>query len=89
MGMIGRILTAVAGAKLVQGAMARRATDPSPEYLPATQPDASSGAIATRANAVVGRAKDFYTQNPKLVHTLGAAAVAIALASFAKRRGVL
>jgi hypothetical protein len=87
MGMFARILTAAAGAKLLHGAVSRPTQ--SGQYIPATQADPAPGTIASRANDIVGRAKAFYAENPKLVHTVGTAALAIALASFAKRRGLL
>jgi hypothetical protein len=89
MGMIGKILGGVAGAKLLQGALNRRASQ-SGRYIPASQADASAGAVASPSSGgLMGRASRFYAENPKMVHTVGAAALAIALASFAKRRGVL
>ena len=88
MGMIGRILGGVAGAKLLHGAL-NRGTTQSGQYIPAASTDASTGPVATQAdNSLVGRAGRFYAENPKLVH-LGTAALAIALAGFARRRGVL
>lgn len=87
MGMIGRILGGVAGAKLLHGALNRGATQTA-QYIPAGQPD-SSGAVANAAdNSLIGRAGRFYADNPKMVH-LGTAALAIALAGFARKRGVL
>lgn len=89
MGMIGRILGGVAGAKLLHGAMNRGSTQ-SGQYLPANQPGVSSGAVANASDtSIIGKAGRFYAENPKLVHTVGAAALAIALAAFGKRRGML
>ena len=61
---------------------------------PARVPEASQGTdpvrdIATRAEQTVSSVRDravgFYERNPRLVKTLGSAAVAIALASVANR----
>ena len=89
MGMIGRILGGMAGAKLLHGALNRN-TAQAGQYIPADQTDTGAVATATQAaSSIVGRAKSYYAENPKMVHTVGAAALAIALASFAKRRGGL
>jgi hypothetical protein len=88
MGMIGRIIGGALGAKLLHGAMNRN-TAGSAQYIPAADPTGTALQPANPAGDLVGRARDYYAQNPKLVHTVGAAAVAIALASFARKRGVL
>jgi hypothetical protein len=87
MGMLGRIIGGAIGAKVLHSLATREATREG-QYIPAPTSDASLP-VATRSGSLVDRAGQFYAENPKLVHTAGAAALAIALAAIGKRRGLL
>lgn len=88
MGLIGKMIGGAIGAKVLQrlerGARSRpTATTRNGEYIPANAPvgHPAGGALLERC----GR---FCKENPKLVTTIGSAALAIALASLAKRRRI-
>ena len=94
MGLIGKVITGAIGAKLLNrlqnGARTTTSTTPQAgaEYIPANQLDPVGTGPSGTAGALVERAGRFYRENPKLV-TVGSAALAIALAALAKRRGAM
>jgi hypothetical protein len=92
MGLIGKVIGGALGAKLLKR-MDNAYRDPptSGQYIPANQVDPARTQptpMAGGVNGIVERAGRFYRENPKLVHTLGSAAVAIALARLAQRRRI-
>jgi hypothetical protein len=87
MGMIGRIVGGALAAKLLHRAIAsKQDTTQGGQYLPANQADTPPAQSGWRGNGMVEKAGRFYRENPKLVHSIGSAALAIALASYAQRR---
>jgi hypothetical protein len=83
MGLIGKILAAKLVAKLIER-LDRAQTDPLPraEYIPARRPQPAG----VRGSALLDRAGRVYQRNPRLVATLGAAALALIAAGVARRR---
>jgi hypothetical protein len=73
MGMIGKVVSGVIGAKLLHSAMDSKVNS-NTQYIP-----------ARGETGIMDKASRFYRENPKLVHTIGSAVVAIALAKFAQR----
>lgn len=102
MGLIGKMITGAIGAKLLkrlQNAQrpvyADRRVATTGQYIPANQVDnvrgqldSVRGQVTGQGNRIVERAGRFYKENPKLVHTIGSAALAIALARLSQRRRV-
>ncbi len=91
MGMLGRIVGGALAAKLLHRAIASKQEStqvgtPGGQYIPATQADTPPAQAGWRGNAMVEKAGRFYRENPKLVHSIGSAALAIALASYAQSR---
>jgi len=86
MGMLGNLVTGTLLSKARRRrADTQRANDlgaSSGEYIPATSADNS---MQGRANAIVGRASQFYRQNPTLVHALAATAGAVLLTRLRRR----
>lgn len=83
MGLIGKILAAKLLAKLTQR-LDRAQTDPVPR---AEYTRAGGGRHAgARGNVLLDRAGRIYQRNPKLVATVGAAALAIIAAGLSRRK---
>ena len=83
MGLIGKILVAKLVTKLTER-LDRAHRDPVPraEYIPASRAQPARA----RGNALVDRAGRLYQRNPKLVATVGAAALALIAAGMSRRR---
>jgi hypothetical protein len=87
MGMLGNLVTGTLLSKALrrredtQRANELQGTS-SGEYIPATSVDNS---MQGRANAIVGRASQFYRENPTLVHALAATAGAVLLTRLRRR----
>ena len=87
MGMLGKLVT---GTLLSRALRRHEATRRGPqwsgatEYVPASDLDRPRGTPASR-NALVGRATQFYRDNPALVHALAATAGAILLTRMRRR----
>jgi hypothetical protein len=83
MGLIGKILAAKLVAKLTER-LDRAQTGPLPraEYIPARRAQPPRG----RGGALLDRAGRLYQRNPRLVATLGTAALALIAAGLARRR---
>jgi putative intracellular protease/amidase len=83
MGLIGKILAAKLVAKLTER-LDRAQTDPVPkaEYIPAGR----AAPVGARGNVLLDRAGRIYQRNPKLVATVGAAALALIAAGLSRRR---
>lgn len=83
MSLIGKILAAKLVAKLTER-LDRAQTDPPPraEYIPARH----ARPVGARGGALLDRAGQLYQRNPKLVATVGAAALAIIAAGLSRRR---
>lgn len=83
MGLIGKILAAKLVAKLTER-LDRAQTGPLPraEYIPARR----AQSIGARGSALLDHAGRVYQRIPRLVATLGAAALALIAAGLARRR---
>ena len=90
MGLIGKVIAGAIGAKVLKrmenGARSRPVDG---EYIPARNLDTARTYPTPYGNSLIERCGRFCKENPKLVTTLGSAALAIALASLAKRRRML
>jgi hypothetical protein len=87
MGLIGKMIGGAIAANLLKrlenGA---RSVPEQIQYIPASQPDTMRTQPTRVGNGIVDRAGRFYRENPRLVHAIGSAALAIALARLAQRR---
>ena len=85
MGMIGKILAARLGMKMMDRALHKQeqqyaqAEPTTGEYIPANQVLTTGSRIKAGAGAVVDRAAQVYKQNPKLIGGLGLLALAAML----------
>jgi len=87
MGMLGNLVTGTIVSKVLRNRDEKRRSDElqgtaGAEYIPANSVDNS---VQGRANAMVGRASQFYRQNPTLVHALAATAGAVLLSRLRRR----
>lgn len=84
MGMLGNLVTGSLVSKILRNREERQMQQASApgEYIPANSVDNS---MQGRANAMVGRASQFYRQNPTLVHALAATAGAVLLTRLTRR----
>ena len=88
MGMLGKLVTGTLVSKVLrnreenQRANELQRTSAPGEYIPAKTLENS---MQGRANAMVGRASQFYRQNPTLVHALAATAGAVLLTRLRRR----
>jgi len=88
MGMLGNLVTGTLVSKVLRKREERQRADElqrastGGEYIPANSVDNS---MQGRANAMVGRASQFYRENPTLVHALAATAGAILLTRLRRR----
>jgi len=88
MGMLGNLVTGTLVSKMLRNREERRrSTEIQPssapgEYSPAGNAD---NGLQGRANAMVGRASQFYRENPTLVHALAATAGAVLLTRLRRR----
>jgi hypothetical protein len=88
MGMLGNLVTGTLVSKVLRNREEKqranelqRSAAPD-EYIPAGTVDSS---MQGRANAIVGRASQFYRENPTLVHALAATAGAVLLTRLRRR----
>jgi len=90
MGLLGKVIGGAIGAKVLKrlenGARSRPVGG---EYIAARDLDAARTYPTPYGSSLLDRCGRFCKENPKLVTTLGSAALAIALASLAKRRRML
>jgi hypothetical protein len=88
MGMLGNLVTGTLVSKVLRNREQKQRvsdlqrTSAPGEYLPANSVDNS---MQGRANAMVGRASQFYRENPTLVHALAATAGAVLLTRLRRR----
>ena len=86
MGVIGKVIGGVLGAKLLKRLEKGARSPAGGEYIPAGELDAARSYPARPGGVLLERCGRFCRENPKLVGTIGSAALAIALASLARRR---
>jgi hypothetical protein len=87
MGMIGKVVGGALAGKILQKALAKRSTTQTTgQYVPRRSLDTVRGTVVQRGTSVLDKAGNFYRENPKLVHSVGSAILAVALASYAKSR---
>jgi hypothetical protein len=89
MGLLGKVIGGVLAAEVLKRLESGARSAPAgTQYIPANQPDTMRMQPTRVGNGLVERAGRFYRENPKLVHTIGSAALAIALARLAQRRRI-
>jgi hypothetical protein len=86
MGMLGNLVTGTLVSKVLRNREEKQRANElqagsSGDYIPAGTVDTVQG----RANAMVGRASQFYRANPTLVHALAATAGAVLLSRLRRR----
>jgi hypothetical protein len=81
MGLIGKLLAAKAVKSVVDASRNSAAREGAVQAT-----GAQAGSMASQAPAMLGYAGRFYRNNTKLVHTVGSAALAIALARMLQKR---
>jgi hypothetical protein len=86
MGMLGNLVTGTLVSKVLRNRQEKQRINDlqagSGDYIPANSVD---NGMQGRANAMVGRASQFYRQNPTLVHALAATAGAVLLSRLRRR----
>jgi hypothetical protein len=89
MGMLGKLVTGTLLSKAwkrhEENQRTGMAQGTDGQYIPATDADTARGSLQGRGNAVMGRATQFYRENPTLVHALAATAGAILLSRMRRR----
>jgi hypothetical protein len=88
MGLLGKMIGGAIGAKLLKKLGSAGRAPAGGQYIPANELDTVRTPVVRGTGGMVDRAGRFYKENPKLVHTLGSAALAIALARLAQRRRI-
>jgi hypothetical protein len=81
MGILGKLVTGTLLTKAYQRHERNAEAEREGQYIPANQLDTTRGG----SNALVGRATQFYRENPTLVHALAATAGAILLTRLRRR----
>jgi uncharacterized protein (DUF2345 family) len=82
MGILGKIFAGKLAANAMNRANRRTDLPAEGQYIPAARSDIALGA----PGSILDRAGQFYKQNPKKVHALGAVAAAILLTRLGQRR---
>jgi len=89
MGLISKVIGGAIGAKVLKRLQNRARSRPAGgEYIPARDLDAARTYPTPYGGSLLERCGRFCQDNPKLVTTIGSAALAIALASLARRRRI-